>query len=152
MSTYGTIDGVKAYVAHVGANRTNAPTDANYEQWLIQRSAQLTSWLAAAGYTVPVVQTEAKAVLDRFANVGAACDAEMTQRSSGFDENDQNRRENKFCSEFGSAAAWIAGDGLNGLGVPQIIVGALSHQPQIGIITIGGENDLTRLLPREWRS
>jgi hypothetical protein len=135
MADYGSVPGVSAYVRHMTLDTANNPKTAQVETWLVQRSAQLTSWLAEAGYTVPVVVAAAKAVLDRYANVGAACDAELAQRTGGYGQAgkpEQNRRESRFCQEFAAAEAWIMSGALLALGVPQTVrsevaaVGALT--------------------------
>ena len=105
MATYGTTAGVEAYVRHMSFDAANNPTTDQVDQWLAERSAQLTGWLASSGYAVPVVQSDAKAVLDRYANIGAAGDAELAQRSAGYAATDENKRENKFLSEFMRAEA-----------------------------------------------
>lgn len=149
---YGSVAGVQAYIRHMALDTANYPTTTNVETWLTERAAALTAWLSAAGYVVPVVQAEAKAVLDRFANVGAAGDAELAQRSAGYSAQDQNRRENKFLAEFATAEAWIRSGALLGLGVPQVLVGALAHQPAVGVITAGTATDTARPnQPPEWR-
>lgn len=121
---YGSEEGVQAYVRHMRFNGTNAPTAADIERWLTERAAQLTSWLMAAGYTVPVTadhSAEAKAVLDRYANLGAAGEAELAQRNAGGDAEDTNRRENKFLAEFARAEAWITGDVLAAMGIARTV-------------------------------
>ena len=158
MSTYGSIAGVEAYVAHMTNeaghfDTATTPTLAQVVTFLDARSAQLTGWLAAAGYVTPVVQAEAKVVLDRFANVGAAGDAELTQRVAGASDK-ENERENAFLKEFAKAEAWINGRALAALGVPQALIGASAlGTPAIGTITAGTTADTTRPnRPPEWRA
>lgn len=123
MSTYGSVPGVLAYVRHIRPDAPNKPTTADIEAWLAGRSAQLTAWLAAAGYAVPVtadVSAEAKALLDRYANVGSAGDVELSMRSSGYDgDSEHDTREARFLSEFARAEAFIAGVAFAALGVPR---------------------------------
>lgn len=148
---YGSVAGVSAYIAHMRLDAANNPTTASVETWLTQRCAQLTAWLTGAGYSVPVVEVNATAILDRYACLGAACDAELSLWAAGWNKDDANARETTFCAQFAEAAAWIAGPALGNLGVPQTLSGTLAHQPQIGVITAGSVRDTTRMLPREWR-
>lgn len=163
MSTYGTVAGVAAYVGHMlnsagtfddaGPPPTGtAPSLTQVNGFLDQVSAQLTGWLAAAGYATPVTQADAKSVLDRYANVGAAGLAELSQRVAGTSD-DESRRESQFLQEFRSAEAWINGRALAALGVPQANIGATAlHTPAIGTITAGTADDPTRTTrPPEWR-
>src|SRR5690349_806445 len=103
MSTYGDIASVQAYVRHMTFDAANNPTTAQVLAFLDQQSAKLTGWLAAAGYQVPVTNAAAKLVLDNYANLGAAGLAELTQRTAGFSDKDENKRENKFLAEFEKA-------------------------------------------------
>lgn len=124
MATYGTAAGVAAYTAHMtnvsGAfDTTTNPTLAQVEEFLVQMSARLTGWLAHASYVVPVNQADAKAILDNYANMGAAGLCELTQRSAGATD-DVNQRENKFLREFAKAEAFINGSALGALGVSQV--------------------------------
>src|SRR5262245_60712378 len=121
MSDYGSTDGVAAYVAHmtnsVGQfDATTRPTLAQVTTFLGEVSAQLNGWLASAGYVIPVTNSAAKQVLDRYANIGAAGLCELTQRSAGYSKDNQNKRENKFLSEFYAAENYIKGGALNNLG------------------------------------
>ena len=121
MSDYGTLDGVAAYVAHmtnsVGAfDITTAPTDTQVTIFLGEICAQLNGWLASAGYVIPVTNSAAKQVLDRYANIGAAGLCELTQRSAGYSKDDKNKRENKFLAEFYAAEVFVKGGALNNLG------------------------------------
>lgn len=119
-NSYGSSDGVAALVKHIAASftTTTAPTLAQVEAFLDQRSAILNGWLKREGYGIPVTQADAVNVLSHFANYGAAADAEMTQRPSGYSVDDQNRRENKFEAEFWRAEKYIASGALAALGVP----------------------------------
>lgn len=128
MSTYGSIASVAAFVRHVPFDAANAPTSADVEAWLTARSAQLTAWLAVAGYTVPVTSAtvEAKAILDRYASIGAAGDVELSLRSAGYSAEGEDARENRFLAEFAKAEAWIAGSALEALGVVRATDAALS--------------------------
>lgn len=154
MPTFGSVAGVGAYVRHMAFDTPNNPTTTDVTAWLTARSSQLVGWLAAAGFVVPdwTVYPNAKAVLDNYANLGAACLAELSQRSSGYDAGDENKRENKFCAQFAEAEDWIGGPALAALGVPQTLIGSLAaEQPSIGQIVAGGPTDTTRILPPEWR-
>jgi hypothetical protein len=134
MSTYGSVAGVQAYVRHMTLDTPNNPTTAQVESWLIARSAQLTSWLALAGYVTPVSVVDAKAVLDRYANQGAACDAELAQRTGGYGQAgkpDPNQRGSRFCTEFTQAEAWIMSGALLTLGVPQVIASEVAAVGQL---------------------
>lgn len=143
MSTYGSPEGVAAHVRHMlnGAatfDEETKPPLAHVEQWLDERSAQLTGCLAAAGYAVPVTQTDAKTVLDRYANIGAAGDCELSMRNSGYSADDENAREIKFLSEFEKACPWIESGALTGLGVPQVATQAQSST-KVGRLTAGSD-------------
>jgi hypothetical protein len=83
--------------------------------FLTELCAQLNGWLASAGYVVPVTGTNAKLILDRYANIGAAGLCELTQRSGGYSKDNQNKRENKFLDEFYKADAFIKSGTLNNL-------------------------------------
>lgn len=149
---YGSVEGVQRLVRHAPAGGTNQPTTADYEAWLEARSAKLTAWLVDAGYIVPVTQTEAKAILDDYANKGGACDAESAIRMIGLTSDDENSRFTLFCDQFSSAEAWIQSGALAALGVPQQIVGDLAkQQPAIGTIVAGSIADpVRRRQPPEW--
>lgn len=122
---YGSVNGVAAYVKHLANtagtfDTTTRPTAAEVETFIEQRSAQLNAWLAQAGYSVPVAEaaTQARLVLARYANLGAAGDCELTQRSGGYSE-DENKRDNKLMKEFLSAEAFITSGALSALGATQ---------------------------------
>lgn len=147
MSDYGSVDGVAAYVRHMTFGQPNNPTEEQVETWLVARSAQLTGWLAAAGYAVPVSVPNAKAALDRYANTGAACDAELAQRTGGYGavgKPEQNRRESRFCAEFATAEAWITSGAPLAIGVPLVFthqgsaVGALTTTAPVAPPIHGG--------------
>lgn len=116
---YGSVTGVQAFIRHMALDTANNPTTAQITTFLANRSAMLDGWIADAGHTTPVT-TPAAAVslLDLFANYGAAGDAELTQRSSGYSANAPNNRENKFLEEFYRARDYIKSGALGGLGVP----------------------------------
>jgi hypothetical protein len=120
MSDYGSLTGAAAYVIHMtnssGAfDSTTKPTDTQVTVFLTELCAQLNGWLASAGYVVPVTGTNAKLILDRYANIGAAGLCELTQRSGGYSKDNQNKRENKFLDEFYKADAFIKSGTLNNL-------------------------------------
>ena len=143
MAAYGNTAGVTALTAHIDYNQDNAPTTADVEGWLVARSGVLNSWLALAGFVTPVVLPEAKAVLDRFANYGAAADAEASQRTAGYREDDEDRREVYFAREFRRAEDWIASGALAALGVPQSLVeaGGQPRGARVGQLIAGGPLD-----------
>ncbi len=119
--SYGSVAGVATFVRHIagsGFSGATKPTTTEVESMLDQRSAILNGWLAQQGYAIPVTQADAVLILANFAEMGAACDVELTQRSAGYSADDQNRRENKFCAEFMEAKAYIASGALAALGVP----------------------------------
>lgn len=128
MSTFGSTTGVAAYTAHAANGNgvfdsSTTPTLATVEAWLVARAAQLSAWLALAGYEMVAdwsIYPDAKAVLDRYANNGAAGDVELSLRSAGYSDDDQNRRENKFLKEFDKAEAFITSGALDALGVPRV--------------------------------
>jgi hypothetical protein len=117
--SYGSVAGVQAFIRHITLDSANNPTTAQVQAFLDRRSAMLDGWIADAGYIAPVTTPAAAVtVLDQFANYGAAGDAELTQRSSGYAVNAPNNRENKFLEEFYRAQAFIASGALGALGVP----------------------------------
>lgn len=116
--SYGSSEGVKALTRHISYGGANAPTEADLERWLTARAAQLTGWLQEAGYVVPVTLPSPKAVLDRYADYGAAADAEAAQRAGGYSDSEQDRREVFFAAEWVKAEAWIKGGALAAMGVP----------------------------------
>lgn len=135
VNSYGSVTGVQAYIRHMTLDATNNPTTAQIEAFIDEMSAILNGWLAAAGYTVPVsTPSTAVSILGRYANVGAAGMAELTQRSSGYAANAPNNRENKFLDEFYKAEAFINSGALGNLGVPEA-TGA--DQPYFGL-HVGG--------------
>jgi len=121
---YGSVAGVEGLTRHIRyGGGENHPRLADVEDWLTARAAQLTGWIAAAGYVTPVLiasYPEAVAVLGRFANYGAASDAEAAQRTGGYSSDDEDRREVWFAREFNKAESWINGGALAGLGVPTL--------------------------------
>lgn len=123
MSTYGSVAGVAAWVRHMtnedgDFDTTTAPPLADVEMWLNQRAAMLDGWLANCGYVTPVTLPSAKLILDRYANMGAAGDCELSQRNAGYTDDDNNYREIKFLSEFNKAKDYICSGALDELGVP----------------------------------
>lgn len=138
-ASYGSVDGVAAYVAHLlptSATTFSAvtrPTIAQVESFLDQQSAKLNAWLAMAGYAVPVTATTAARVLANFANLGAAGLCELTQRAAGVEAEGTNQRENKFLAEFEKARGFIEGGGLAALGAAQTNAG-----PGIAGFAVGG--------------
>jgi hypothetical protein len=120
-SAYGTVAGVAAYVAHAanGAgtfDNSTDPTITQVEGFIERQSARLNGWLAHNNYAVPVTAPGAVTWLSYYAEIGAAGLVELTQRSSGYDDTDQNRRENKFLKEFERARAEIESGVLAALG------------------------------------
>lgn len=143
MSDYGTAAGIAKYVKHMtnagSFDTTTKPTLVQVTEMLDESCAILNGWLAQAGYAVPVTATRAAAALSRYANLGGAGLAELAQRSAGYSETDQNRRENKFLAEFDKAEAFIKSGALAGLGAtteddPPALSGFSS-----GGATIGGQ-------------
>ncbi len=139
MSTYGSYEGVSALVRHMNLDGVRGPTSAQIEGWLTQRSAELTACLVQAGYVVPVTEENAVAILDGYANVGAAALAELAQRFAGDTGEEGNRRYEAFLAEWNKACPWIAGTALAALGVPQTGTG---DDVQITFVpaTYGGGN------------
>lgn len=115
---YGSVAGAKALTRHIQYGTANHPAEGDLERWLAARAGQLTGWLAAAGYVTPVTLAEARAALDRFADYGAAADAEAAQRTGGYRDEDEDRREVYFAREFNRAEAWITSGALAAMGVP----------------------------------
>lgn len=139
--SYGSVAGVEAYVRHIAGAAFSAstkPTSTEVQAFLDQRSAILDGWLAQQGYAVPVTQPAALLVLANFANAGAACDAELTQRPAGYSADDQNRRENKFCAQFMAAQKYIESGALAALGVPTTGAPGPLAGLSVGGVTSGG--------------
>lgn len=143
MSDYGSAAGVAKYVRHMTAAgsfaTTTKPTLVEVTEMLDESCAILNGWLAEAGYVVPVVTARAAAALSRYANLGAAGLAELSQRSAGYSETDQNRRENKFLAEFAKAEAFIASGALGGLGAPVVDTPPALSGFSAGGLTVGGQ-------------
>lgn len=144
---YGSVSGTQAYIRHMTLDTPKSPKTTDVQGWLTGRSAILDGWIAAAGYTVPVGVAGAVAALDRYANIGAAADAELAQRSAG-SSSDSNKRENKLISEFDKAKAWIESGALRALGVPLAAEVVPSGMPQIGVLTAGTTVELPARLGR----
>jgi hypothetical protein len=139
--SYGSVAGVEAYVRHIAGaafSVSTKPTLTEVQAFLDQRSAILDGWLAQQGYAVPVTQANALLVLANFANAGAACDVELTQRAAGYSPDDQNRRENKFCAQFMKAEAYIESGALAALGVPTVGAPGPLAGLSVGGVTSGG--------------
>lgn len=153
MPDYGSVGGVQAYVRYMTLDAPNNPTSSDVNTWLAARSAQLTAWLAAAGYVTPITAdyAAAKAVLDNYANLGAAGLAELSMRSAGASPDSDEARENTFLRQFAAAEAWIKSRALSALGAPQALIGDVAlQQPQIGLIVAGTALDTTRAgFPRD---
>lgn len=143
MADYGSVAGVEKYVAHLTKNgvfdSTTRPNVTQVGAMLDESCAILNGWLALYNYTVPITATAAVAAMARFANLGAAGLAELAQRSAGYSETDQNRRENKFLAEFAKAEAFIASGAIDGLGetpnAPPDVLSGFS----VGGLTVGGQ-------------
>jgi hypothetical protein len=138
-SAYGTVAQVAAYVRHLTTNGTfdaaSRPTAAQVEQFIEQRSAILNGCLAEAGYTVPVgaSYTQARTVLAYYAVQGAAADCELTQRSSGTEDDKDNPRWRVFLKEFEKGCPFIASGAFAALGAP-----ATGGSPAIAGLWVGG--------------
>src|SRR5215203_1749977 len=95
--SYGTVAGAASYVQHAANtsgtfDATTTPTLTQVEGFIDRQSARLNGWLAQNGYVVPVSAPRAVVWLSYYAEIGAAGLVELTQRSSGYDDTDQNRR------------------------------------------------------------
>lgn len=143
MSDYGTAAGVAKYVRHMTNagvfDGTTKPTLTEVGEMLDESCAILNGWLAMYDYAVPVVSVRALAAMSRYANLGAAGLAELAQRSAGYSETDQNRRENKFLAEFYKAEAFIASGALIGLGETPIGAPDPLEGFRVGGMTTGGQ-------------
>jgi hypothetical protein len=133
---YGSVAGVAAYVPYMtdtGEFTTQTtPTEAQVEAFLEQQSAKLNGWLLQAGHGTPVTNAQAVLILSNYANLGAAGLVELTNRSAGYDADDQNRRENKFLREFEQAKADILGGLFGALGVPQASGASVAQGVYVG--------------------
>jgi hypothetical protein len=138
-SSYGTVAGVAAYVAHLlptsktTFDATTRPTITQVEAFLDQQSAKLNAWLAMSGYSTPVTAVGAVTVLSNFANLGAAGLCELTQRAAGVEAEGTNQRENKFLAEFKEAEAFITTGALAALGAGRVNAG-----PGVAGLSVGG--------------
>lgn len=143
MAMYGTAEDVAAYVKHMTTNgefgRVNNPSEADITTWLTRRSAILNGWIAAAGYVLPIINTDALEVLTHYAVFGAAGDAELSLKSGGNDDDDENARENKFLAEFNRAKAWIESGALQALGVPLTPSAAPVNVARVGYLKTGSD-------------
>lgn len=111
------------------------PNLTEVEAFIDQSSDILNGYLAAAGYVIPVSQADAFAVLSRFANLGAAGLAELSQRAGGYDAEDENRRENKFLKMFEAAQAYIGSGALANMGAGVV---SNSAPPPLAGLRVGG--------------
>lgn len=144
-NAYGSVAGVAAYVRRLANasstfDGTTRPTLTEVEEFLNQSSDTLNGWLASSGYVIPVSQGDAFNVLSRYANLGAAGLAELSQRAGGYDANDENRRENKFLDMFEKAEAYIASGALAALGATIVstnLPGPLDGLRVGGVVTGG---------------
>lgn len=118
--SYGSVDGVHAYVGYMTFDAPNYPTTEQVETWINEQSARLNAWLARNGYSIPItsaVSTRAVTILAMYANQGAAGLAELSMRSAGYSATDEDKRENRLLAEFAKAEAFIASGALGALGV-----------------------------------
>lgn len=133
-NSYGTVAGTAAYVKHLTNatgtfDTTTAPTLTEVEAFIDQASDVLNGYLARNRYVIPVTHADAIKVLARFANLGAAGMCELSLRSGGMTE-DENNRQNAFLKLFKEAEAYIAsgalaalGAGVQSTGVPPPLAG-----------------------------
>lgn len=143
-NSYGTVVGVAAYVAHAANasgtfDTTTTPTLAQVEGFIDRMSSRLNGWLGHNNYVVPVTAANAVAWLDYYAEIGAAGLVELTQRSSGYSDEDQNRRENKFLLEFARAKGEIEDGVLASLGATTTDVPGVLFGLRVGGGTRGGQ-------------
>ena len=142
-NSYGSVDGVARYVRRLTVagvfTESTRPTLADVEAFLDEQSAVLNGWIAEAGYTVPVTQTDAAMALGRYANIGAAGLCELTQAAAGYGQDGEDTRENRFLAEFAKAEAWIKSGALGGLGVTQTSLGS-----GLAGLRVGGKQPIFR--------
>lgn len=144
-NSYGSVAGVAAYVRRLANSASTfdsvtRPTLTEVEEFINQCSDVLNGWLAAAGYVIPVTQDDAVRVLSRYANLGAAGHAELSQRAGGYDAEDENRRENKFLNMFNEAHEMIESGMLAALGAATVSNNLPSPLDglRVGGVTAGG--------------
>lgn len=125
-----------AATALSGGVSATAPTLTEVTRFLDQCSDTLNGWLAASGYVIPVIQADAADVLGRYAEVGAAGHAELSQRAGGYDAEDENKRENKFLDMFETALAYIQSGALAALGAAVVSNGG---PPALAGLRVGGQ-------------
>lgn len=118
-----------------GGVSATQPTLTEVEAFIDQSSDILNGYLAAAGYVIPVTHADAVNSLNRFANLGAAGLAELSQRAGGYDAEDENRRENKFLAMFDAAQAYINSGALANLGAAVV---SNSGPPPLRGLRVGG--------------
>jgi hypothetical protein len=126
-----------------GGVSATAPTLTEVSRFLDQCSDTLNGWLATAGYAIPVVAVAATDVLARYAEVGAAGHAELSQRAGGSNADDENMRENKFLSLFKEAKAYIESGALGALGAA--VVSSNLPGPLSGL-RVGGQTSTGQAL------
>lgn len=115
--SYGTVDEVAAYVgSHLNSAGTfdgeTQPTYTQVATFLTRRSAILDGILAASGIHTPLTATRALSAISYYAIVGAAADVELAQAAGGWNDEDGNRRENKFLAEFRRMKADLIDTGM----------------------------------------
>lgn len=93
---YSSIEEVRALTRHLldGAgtfDNTSHPSLAEVEDFVRYASAQLSSALAGAGFTVPVTQAIVVYELDSWVTAKAAMYAELTQRGAGYSDEEGTR-------------------------------------------------------------
>jgi len=145
-NAYGTVAEVEAYTSHLiesGStfSATTRPTLAQVEQFIERRSAMLNGCLAAAGYVtpVPVSAVQARLTLDHYVVMGASGDCELTMRSAGYDADNDNRRENKFLSEFEHGCTYVGTGAFAALGAPKSGASSPINGLYVGGRTVGGQ-------------
>lgn len=151
MATYGSYEGVQALIRHMTPDAIRSITSADINRWLEQRSAELTACLVQAGYAVPVTEESAVAILNGYANVGAAALAELSQRFAGDTGEEGNRRYEAFLAEWNKACPWIAGTALKALGVPQTGTGDDVQLTFVPATYGGGNTPDEYARPVQWR-
>jgi len=138
----GLVTALSAMALSGGVSAT-APTLTEVTRFLDQCSDTLNGWLAASGYVIPVTQAEAADVLGRYAEVGAAGHAELSQRAGGYDAEDENKRENKFLAMFKEAREYILSGALAALGAAVVSNGG---PPALSGLRVGGQTSTGQAL------
>jgi hypothetical protein len=121
VATYGSAEGARALVPSVTAlGEATTPTLGQVNQWLAQGYSVINRYLAAAGYTIPVVSSAAVyAELSGLNNLYAAA---HILRALGIDltSGDREERSAEWLEDFHTRLKELVAGDLTGVGVTQV--------------------------------